>query len=380
MVPSQDNSDIDGQSTLPERSHSNSDDAQFLEKLIEILMDSSSATDLTERVAGLIIDSTRAENSSVMLFDGSSGNLVTAGAGIRGRRAGESCPTMIFSAGEGIAGWVAENNIPVRLIDASHDRRFLHSDSSQAQVRSLFVHPITIGNRVLGVMNMSSSLPGVLGTDDEHRVELVCRHIAKGIERASELDRLRTKRIQSETMQDGNGIGLSLSRKIVQDLGGEMWVSPSLHHGATFTVDLPLIENEPVAVFMTPPEDCNRTAASRSVLVVDDEEYIADLVDTIVRDRGYQSTCCTDGQNALAMLKENEYDLLICDYHMPGTGGRELMEWIQASGKSTRVIVLSGDVVRPETRDLVEHLKAQFLCKPFGVADLLTAIEGALDI
>jgi two-component system response regulator HydG len=113
---------------------------------------------------------------------------------------------------------------------------------------------------------------------------------------------------------------------------------------------------------------------------VDDEEHIVDLVDTIVRDRGFKSTCCTEGNSALSLLQENDYDLLICDYHMPGLGGRELMEWLQASGKKTKVLILSGDVIRHDTRDLVEQLNAHFLSKPFGVDDLWIAIERALGI
>lgn len=181
------------------------------------------------------------------------------------------------------------------------------------------------------------------------------------------------------TKQDGNGLGLGLSRKIVQDLGGEMWISP-MHHGATFIVDLPLVDCEPEIISPTSPNNPRLPATRYSVLVVDDEEHIVELVHTVVKGRGLKSTCCTAGPDALALLDQNEFDLLICDYHMPGVGGRELMESLRKSGRSTRVVVLSGDVVRPETRELVDDLGAQFLPKPFGIVDLVTAIDQALGI
>ena len=524
-----------------------------LDSLIRILTECNSVRELADGVAGLIIGSTHAENTSIMLLDGDSGKLITAGAAARRSLTGAD-PSGTFNIGEGIAGWVAENNIPIRLVDASKDRRFLHSDSSQPQIRSLFVHPITAGDRMLGVMSISSPLPGALNTDDEHQVELVCGHIGNVLERASELDRYRAKRIQSETLlsagsllagivheinnplttilgfselmlrehagnddrlvrinaeaarcvritqnvlklgrqasgrpqavdvheairqaaelsrhqlllhgisltlnlsdvtaktlahegelaqvflnlmtnaiqaissaqrpgnviissaahedririsvmddgpgvssremerifqpffttkQNGNGIGLSLSRKIVQDLGGEMWVSPNLRRGATFTVDLPLTQCEREIVSVRPANLREFPRTGRSVLIVDDEEPIVNLVDAIVRDQGFTSTCCTDGQNALALMEQNEYDLLICDYHMPGTSGRELMESIRASGRTTKVLVMSGDIVRSETRELVEQLQAQFLSKPFGLDDLVTAIDLAVGL
>jgi len=182
------------------------------------------------------------------------------------------------------------------------------------------------------------------------------------------------------TKQDGNGLGLSLSRKIVQDLGGEMWVSPNLRHGATFTVELPLVDFEPEDTTTKLPDSPGMLKASPSVLIVDDEEHIVELVDNIVRGRGFKSTCCTGGQDALALLNKNDYDLLICDYHMPGKGGRELMEWIRDSGRDIRVLVLSGDVVRTEMRGLIEHLGAEYLAKPFGIDELVAAIDRALDV
>jgi CheY-like chemotaxis protein len=114
---------------------------------------------------------------------------------------------------------------------------------------------------------------------------------------------------------------------------------------------------------------------SDSVLIVDDETEIAELVELVLADRGYQSDSLSSGDAALEMLKRKSYDLLICDYHMPGAGGRELMAWLRNNGVRTRVLVLSGDVIRPETRECVEAAGACFLAKPFSLADLAEAVD-----
>ena len=117
------------------------------------------------------------------------------------------------------------------------------------------------------------------------------------------------------------------------------------------------------------------SSAGRSVLIVDDEGHITELIETVLQDCGYKTDCLNDGAPAIELLKKKEFDILICDLHMPGTNGRDVTEWVRSNGSRVRVLLLSGDVARKETSEFARTCGAHFLAKPFSIAELLKAIQ-----
>jgi two-component system NtrC family sensor kinase len=177
------------------------------------------------------------------------------------------------------------------------------------------------------------------------------------------------------TKETGTGLGLSLSRNIIREVGGDMWAASTKGCGATFTLELPVVMSgieagDDVAlddpVFLTP---------DRSVLIVDDETHITELIESVLRNCGFQTDRLNDGAPAIEFLKAREYDILICDLHMPGISGRELIEWTRQNRQNVRILLLSGDVARRETNDFAKNYGIQFLSKPFSVSELKKAVQ-----
>jgi len=112
-----------------------------------------------------------------------------------------------------------------------------------------------------------------------------------------------------------------------------------------------------------------------SVLIVDDERQITDLIASVLDDFGYQTACLHDGAAAIELLKTKHYDVLICDLHMPGTNGRDVLEWVHLNRSRIRLLLLSGDVVRKETSEFARICGADFLSKPFSISELVTALQ-----
>jgi len=179
------------------------------------------------------------------------------------------------------------------------------------------------------------------------------------------------------TKGQGTGLGLNLSRKIVKATGGDLWASRNPKRGAIFTAELPVAEGSSKAINDVTNHK-RKLKADLSVLIVDDEEHIVDLVRTVFERKGFKIEVATQSELGLAMLQNSDYDLLVCDYHMPGPDGREFLKWIRDSGKNTRVLALSGDVLQDETRQFIEKHHALFLPKPFTIDDLVTAVERLL--
>jgi CheY-like chemotaxis protein len=177
------------------------------------------------------------------------------------------------------------------------------------------------------------------------------------------------------TKANGTGLGLHLSQKIIREIGGDICASSSKSNGATFTIDLPLVTGRKADRSESTSDDPIITGASRSVLIVDDEDNITELIESALSASGYDTECRNDGGPAIDLLRDKEYDILICDLHMPGTSGREVMEWVRSNRPNVRTLLLSGDVAGRETEEIAKAYGAHFLPKPFSVAELRRAVQ-----
>lgn len=177
------------------------------------------------------------------------------------------------------------------------------------------------------------------------------------------------------TKETGTGLGLNLSRNIVREIGGDLSVSNSISCGTTFTLELPAVTNGIETEDDPASDDPFCLSPDRSVLIVDDETHITELIESVLQTYGYQTDRLNDGAPAIEFLKAKEYDILICDLHMPGISGRELIEWTRLNRQNVRILLLSGDVARQETNEFAKTYGAHFLSKPFSVSELTKAVQ-----
>lgn len=115
-----------------------------------------------------------------------------------------------------------------------------------------------------------------------------------------------------------------------------------------------------------------------SVLVVDDEAYITDLIAVGLRFVGFEVDTAADGQEALAKIASDHPDLVVLDIAMPGIDGIEVVERLRRNGVTTPVVFLTA---RDAPADRVKglHLGADdYITKPFGLEELLARMEAIL--
>jgi len=172
------------------------------------------------------------------------------------------------------------------------------------------------------------------------------------------------------TKQTGTGLGLNLSRELIQANKGDISVRSNPGSGTTFRLDFPLAELDP---------DHDLSTRKPRVLVADDEHHILDLVDAVLSESDYEVECVPTGEAAIEKLGEHDYDLLISDLRMPGIGGRELVEWVRSEGKSSKILLLTGDVASREMKDFIASSGVQYLSKPFRIGELIEAVEAAFE-
>ena len=178
----------------------------------------------------------------------------------------------------------------------------------------------------------------------------------------------------------GTGLGLTVAYAILQEHGGRIRVTSTPGGGATFVVELPVSGANAAAStprHTLPPMDAVRGA---SVLIVEDERALAAAVAEALTDAGLQVDHAGDGQEALACVRNANYDVVICDLKMPRVDGMTLYRAIAAATPelARRVIFVTGDVAGTDAERFLEESGCRWLAKPFRLSDLLRAVRETL--
>ena len=117
---------------------------------------------------------------------------------------------------------------------------------------------------------------------------------------------------------------------------------------------------------------------SMRTLIVEDETFVQDLLRKVLTKQGYSVTTASDGREAMEILEESSYDLVLTDVVMPRMEGFELLRWIKSQQPATKVIVLTGFARRHSISDFLLYGADDYLSKPFLVPELLAAVERAI--
>ncbi len=179
----------------------------------------------------------------------------------------------------------------------------------------------------------------------------------------------------------GTGLGLTVAYAIVQEHGGRIRVESGRPGGTSFFVELPVSGGKlpPVAPQRTRTEPVGE-AASASILVVEDESALAAAVTEALRDAGYVAERAADGQEALARVKAQPFDLVVCDLKMPRLDGRAFYRLLAETvpGLRKRVVFVTGDIAGTDAEQFLDETGCRWLAKPFRLADLLRVVREGL--
>jgi signal transduction histidine kinase/CheY-like chemotaxis protein len=166
----------------------------------------------------------------------------------------------------------------------------------------------------------------------------------------------------------GRGLSLSAVLGIVTGHRGALKVESTPGKGTTFTVALPALPAPPTVA----PEPSPITGTA-TVLVVDDEGTIRQLIQRILMAAGYRTLPAASGQEGLDQLAAAAVDLVLLDLTMPGMSGAETLAQIRKRWPGLRVVLMSGYTEGVETSSHVS-----FLAKPFRPIQLLECVQQAL--
>ena len=175
----------------------------------------------------------------------------------------------------------------------------------------------------------------------------------------------------------GTGLGLSLSHRIVQSLGGRMSIRSRPGEGTAVRVVLPRSTTGDIPKSTVPPAGSASDSASDPalrILVVDDEPAMGTALRRVFR--GHEVEVHTDGLAALAQLESQDFDVVVCDLSMPVLGGRELREALPDDMPiRDRWLYLTGGVLNEQDREYLERFAGPVVHKPFRARTLRSIVR-----
>ncbi len=191
----------------------------------------------------------------------------------------------------------------------------------------------------------------------------------------------RQGRRQQETVQEGTGLGLTITRRLAQLMGGSVDVTSLEGKGSTFTLTLPGVEIPPAGPDTADgveSVDLNELPPMR-VLIVDDNAFNRDVMGGFFLNTHHAVSFAVDGLEAVEVASRERPDLILMDIRMPRLDGREAAALIRQNDELARtpVIAVTASSLSNSTAEIRRAFDG-YLRKPFMRPQLVSAIQEAV--
>jgi Response regulators consisting of a CheY-like receiver domain and a winged-helix DNA-binding domain len=167
---------------------------------------------------------------------------------------------------------------------------------------------------------------------------------------------------------EGTGLGLTLSRRIVELFGGRMWLDSDVGQGSIFSFSVPLIRPD------EPEIGTAELGEQPRVVIIEDDRASLDLFSAYLEGTGIDLVKARDGSDGLALVREHLPAAVVLDIRLPGLDGWELLNSLKADTATAGIPVIVVTIVDERSRGLAMGA-SEYLMKPVARDQLLGALS-----
>jgi CheY-like chemotaxis protein/anti-sigma regulatory factor (Ser/Thr protein kinase) len=172
----------------------------------------------------------------------------------------------------------------------------------------------------------------------------------------------------------GTGLGLVITRRLIEAMGGTVAATSESGHGSRFTARLPYVRVAPPT--RAPLPEVAPSIGSRRVLLVEDNVVNQVVATRLLQKLGHLVTLASDGAQAVALCASNHFDLVLMDCHMPVMDGYEATRQLRARGFGAPIYALTAAVATEDREQCLAAGMSGVLSKPLRLdrlTDVLTS-------
>ena len=180
------------------------------------------------------------------------------------------------------------------------------------------------------------------------------------------------------TKVKGIGLGLTVSKRMIEGHRGRIDVKSKTGKGTTFTIILPVAYNESLLHYKH-GVGTSKKGSEINILLVDDQVGMLETLGDILKERGYNVTMANDGSEALERAKETQFSLALIDIKLPGINGVETFKEIKKINPAIAVIMMTAYSVDELMRESIAEGACASIYKPFDPEKILKIIEDVIE-
>ncbi|MEQ8224049.1 MAG: ATP-binding protein [Candidatus Eremiobacterota bacterium] len=250
---------------------------------------------------------------------------------------------------------------------------FVYADENQIQQVILNI----INNAVDAILSFKDEgTIKIAVSRDRDKINLIFSDDGPGID-PRHINKVFDPFYTTKEVGKGTGLGLSISYGIIKEHNGDISVQSEFGKGTEFRISLPVSGLTDIEEKEDVISELKNNSPTGSILVVDDEALIVDVIISSLKKHGYTVKGALDGKKAIELIKEMDFDLVISDYRMPNLSGEKLYRTLLEVKPSLlkKLIYITGEIVDETNLAFIKENELPVLQKPFDINKLIEIVN-----